>query len=174
MMDFFCEYIVKKKVEVLDCFKLAGIIAAAFVLAFAALILGLNFDMSIGFLLVAVVVYFTFIFSKFIYTEYEYALTNSELDVDKILGRSRRKRLVSVDFKKAEICACIDDERYQPEYSNTANIKKTYNATGKSDYAIYFVDYYGDGGKERILFQPTDKMKDAMKMINPRTIHIKD
>ncbi len=174
MMDIFCEYIVKKKIEVLDCLKLVGIIVAAFVLAFAALILGLNFDMGIGFLLVAVVFYFAFMFSKFIYTEFEYALTNSELDIDKIIGRSRRKRFVSVDFKKAEICACVNDEKYSSEYTNTTNIKKIYNATGKSDYEIYFVDYYGDGGKERILFQPTDKMKDAMKLMNPRTIHIKD
>ena len=172
MMDIFCEYIVKKKIEALDILKLSGIIVAAIVLSFVALIIGLSFDMGIGFALVAIVIYLAYLLSKFIYTEFEYALTNSELDVDRIIGRSRRKRVISVDFKTVEICASINDERYKSEFNNTTAVTKTINATGKSDYDIYFVDFPNDAGKTRLLFHPTDKMKDALKKINPRTIHI--
>ena len=171
-MDIFCEYIVKKKIEAKDILKLFGIIVAAMILSFVALLIGLRFDMGIGFVLVAAVIYVTYLFSKFIYTEFEYALTNSELDVDKILGRSKRKRVVSVDFKTVDICASVNDEKYKSEFNNTGAIKKTINATGKSDYEIYFVDFQGEDGKTRLLFHPTDKMKNALKMINPRTIHI--
>ena len=172
MMDIFCEYIVKKRVEALDILKLVGIIVAAIALSFAAMFIELVSGLGIGFMLVAVVIYFAYLFSKFIYTEFEYALTNHELDIDKILGRSRRKRIITVDFKTVEICASVNDEKYKSEFNNTASITKTINATGKTDYEIYFVDFSGEGGKTRVLFQPTDKMKDALKKINPRTIHI--
>lgn len=171
-MDIFCEYIVKKKFEALDVLKLFGIVIAAIALSFIALIIGLSFDLGIGFALVAIVFYLAYLLAKFIYTEFEYALTNNELDIDKILGKSRRKRVITVDFKTVEICASINDEKYKSEFNNTGAIAKTINVTGKSDYDIYFVDFPAEAGKTRLLFQPTDKMKDALKLINPRAIHI--
>ncbi len=173
MMDIFCEYIVKKKMNIVDVLKLFGIGFLAFVVAFllfffATPILG----PGIGFVLGFATFYFAYIWAKMIYVEYEYALTNYELDIDKIMGRSRRKRITTVNFREAQICACVDDESFKNEYENSNGIKKTINATGISEYDTYFVDFYGEAGKVRVLFQPNDRMKEGLKNLNLKTIHI--
>ena len=127
---------------------------------------------GMGMVFAVVICYLAFILAKGVFVEFEYALTNNELDIDKILGRSRRKRVITVDFKNIEICANINDEKYSHEFKNTVSVTKTIDVTGICDYDVYFVDFAGENGKTRVLFQPTDKMKDAMKLINPRAIHI--
>lgn len=34
--------------------------------------------------------------------EYEYIITNDEMDIDKIIGRRKRKRLITIDLRSAE------------------------------------------------------------------------
>ena len=173
MMDIFCEVIVKKKFDVLDFLKLIALVFPAIVIAYIVLLIGSSFlGFEFGFFLAVGVIYLAYILSKNIFIEYEYALTNSEMDVDKILAKSKRKRVITVDFKNIEICANIKDERYFDEYKNINSITKTLNLTGKSDNDIYFVDFSDDNGKTRVFFQPNDKMKEALKLINPRFIHI--
>ena len=172
-MDIFCEFIVKKKFGVMDFLKLIGLSSAAVILALVLLFVSSPFlGSGIGMLLAAGVIYLAYILSKGLFVEFEYALTNNELDVDKIFAKSKRKRVITIDFKNIEICANINDEKYSHEYKNTSSITKRLDLTGVCDYDIYFVDFAGENGKTRVLFQPTDKMKDAMKLINPRFIHI--
>ncbi len=172
-MDLFCEYIVKKRINALDVLRLVGIILLAGILSFVLLIAGTYLlGFGIGLVFAVAVLYLAFVLAKGIYTEYEYALTNNEMDVDRIVGKSRRKRLITVDFKTVEICANANDEKYKYEYENTASISKIIDVTGKSVYDIYFVDFVGEKGKTRVLFQPTEKMKDGLKLVNPRAVHI--
>ena len=170
-MDIFCEYIVKKRIGVIDVLKLIAFASLAVILAYLVLMFGSLFlGAGIGLILASVVLYFAFKFSKEVFVEYEYALTNNELDIDKILGRSRRKRIITVNFKTVEICASINDDRFTSEYNTS--VVKTLDVTGKSDNEIYFVDFTTDKGRTRVLFQPTDKMKDGLKLVNPKAIHI--
>lgn len=172
MMDIFCEFIVKKKFGFIDILKIIALVALAVILAYLVLLFGTFFlGLGVGLVLAFVVLYFAYKFSKDIFVEYEYALTNNELDVDKILGKSRRKHVITVDFKNVEICASINDDRYISEYNN-ASVTKTLDVTGKSDNEIYYIDFKTDKGRTRVLFQPTDKMKEGLKLVNPRTIHI--
>jgi len=80
--------------------------------------------------------------------------------------------MITVDFRQIEICAAISDEIYKSEY-NTKSVVKTYNYSGESEYEKYFVDFVTQEGKVRVLFNPTDKMKENMRIINPRLVHIK-
>ena len=172
-MDIFCEYIVKKKMSGIDFIKLIGIGFLTFIVAFLLFFFATPMlGPGIGFVLVFAAFYFAYIWAKMIYVEYEYALTNNELDIDKIMGRSRRKRIISFHFKDALICACVNDENFKAEYENCNGIKKIINATGISEYDTYFVDFNGEDGKIRVLFQPNDKMKEGLKNLTFRTIHI--
>lgn len=171
-MDLFCEYIVKKKVDFKDILKVFGIILAALILSLVLFFIGSMLTLGVGMALAAAVFYIAFVVSKGVYVEFEYALTNNEMDIDKILGKSRRKRIISVNFKEIELCAAVNDVNFKSQYENKASISKTIDATGISDYDVYFVDFMREGGKVRILFQPTDKMKNGMRSLNPRVIHI--
>ena len=170
-MDVFCEYIVKCKKTTKDYFIMAGVYLAAFILS-VLLLLFSNYTYGLWLVLIAGVWYGAYFVVKTRYIEYEYALNNNELDIDKIMGKTRRKRMITVDFKQIEICAAINDEMYKSEY-NTKSVAKTYNYSGESEYEKYFVDFVTQEGKVRVLFNPTDKMKENMSIINPRLVHIR-
>ena len=92
--------------------------------------------------------------------EYEYILTNSEIDIDKIMSKKARKRIASFDFKEINICANINDNEHNHDYKNVT-VSKT-----------YFVDYSQDSENYRVLFQPTSKMIESIKRFNPRNVFV--
>lgn len=174
-MDIFIEQIIKRKKDGIDYAIIAGIILLGIIItAVCVLIIG-GFSIGIAFLLIAAAWYGAYLLIHMRNLEYEYILTNSDLDIDKIVAKRGRKRLISVNLKEISILANVEDSTYANEYRNITNINKTINAVGdNTDGGIYFVDFHLDGVNNRVLFQPNDKIKTALKTINPRLIHITD
>lgn len=184
MEDIYLEYMVKSKKSVNQKVMIAFIIALGVVLtgvlimltyACALLLVGTQFGsfaFSIGLVLIALMWYGAFLLIGMQNIEYEYILTNSEMDIDKIMSKRGRKHIVSFDFKEINICANINDTAHN---SNLTNVMpaKTYDTAGnKSDSNIYFVDFNGEEGITRVIFQPTSKMINSAKKFNPRNIFV--
>ena len=170
-MDIFCEYIVRHKKTAIDYLIIVGIEIAAVLLSFLILLF-YNYTFGLGLLLIAAVWYGAYLVIRSRFVEYEYALTNNELDIDKIMAKKKRKRIITVDFKHIDICAAVKDSAYSSEFNNGQSITKTYDFSGLSEYEVYFADFADSDGRTRILFNPTDKMKDSLRLINPRAVHI--
>lgn len=170
-MDVFCEYIVKKGKTVNDLLITIGAYIAAFIIS-SIVMLFAGYTYGFWLFLVAGAWYGAYYVVKTRYVEYEYALTNNELDIDKIMGKTRRKRMITVDFKQIDICAAVSDTMYASEF-NSSSVAKTYDYSGVCEYETYFVDFVTKEGKVRVLFNPTDKMKENMRIINPRLVHIR-
>lgn len=68
--------------------------------------------------------------------EYEYILTNSEIDIDKIMSKKARKRIASFDFKEINICANINDNEHNHDYKNVT-VSKTFDVTGLSREVMF-------------------------------------
>jgi len=104
--------------------------------------------------------------------EFEYSLTNDELDIDKILAKRRRKRVVTLNARNIDILAPITNPRYQSEKSS-AGLTNTYdcsNGTKNSD--VYFVVFFNAGGlKSMLLFEPNQKMIDGFKRYSPQKVY---
>lgn len=186
-MDTYMEYMLKHKKEKKDILIIAGVIAAGVVLTCALLLLIFSvayvlagsqissFAFSVGFVLIALVWYGAYLLIGTRNIEYEYILTNSEVDMDRIMSRRGRKRIVSFDFAEAEICANIEDSTHNFKYNNPEPDRKVIDMTGdKSRGGVYFTDYYDNeaGEKRRVLFQPTSKMIEAIKRFNPGNVFI--
>ena len=106
MNDSYSELLVKKKQTAKDLiikFLLIGLIAAT---AFLGLI-GVIFAW-IATLILGVAAYFIL---PNLDLEYEYVYVNGELDIDKIMAKSKRKRLKSFDLAKLEIMAPVNSHR---------------------------------------------------------------
>ncbi|MGN0108326.1 MAG: hypothetical protein ACI4A5_11615 [Hominilimicola sp.] len=184
MEDVYLEYMVKKKKSGGQKAIIAAIIAAGVVLSFAMLLaiyaaafalagtqLG-SFAFSIGLVLIAFMWYGAYLLISMQNIEYEYILTNSEMDIDKIMSKKGRKHIVSFDFKEVSVCANTEDSEHNHDYRNV-NVGKTYDVVGdKSGGNIYFADFSNDGQRVRVLFQPTYKMISSAKKFNPRNIFI--
>lgn len=185
MNDVYMEYMVKHKKDAKSKAAVIGIYVFAILLtivmgmmimfgAYALAGTGISqFAFSIGLVLIVFMWYFAIFFAKKFDIEYEYILTNSSLDVDKIMSKSQRKRVVSLDFTEIEVCANIKDDAHNSAYKRGNEGFKLYDMTGDiDDGGVYFVDFNGEGAKNRVLFQPTSRMIEAIRKFNPRNIFV--
>ncbi len=130
---------------------------------------------TVRFVVAVMIIYFTVMIVRNQMLEYEYVMTNSALDIDKIIAKNGRKRVLSFDFKSIEICASTDDFAYKAEYENKTGLYKIHDLTGnQADGGVYFVDFVGEGGRQRVLFQPSREILEAAWKYNPKVVHIKD
>ena len=171
-MDIFKEYIVSKKREPIDAVISAGLVVAALVVTYILLqvmLLNMQFMAGIGLLLIVGCWYMAVKLIRNRNIEYEYILTNHELDIDKIMARSSRKRLTTIDFHKIEGFGSVKDT----DIENSGKKIKNY-AGDISGERVYYVDVFEEAEPVRIIFQPSISMLEAFKMINPRKVSVRD
>ncbi len=171
-MDVYIEHILKHKMNSKDYAKAAAIVGAALVLS-ALLIIFYRFTFGMGFLLIAAAWYFVYILLKSLSVEYEYIMTNSAVDIDKVVAKNGRKPVVSFDVKDVDIFAPADGADTRHAFEQREGIAKVYEAIGNpADGGIYFADFVKEEGKVRVIFQPTAEMVTEAKRFNPRNVYI--
>ena len=113
MNDSYSELLIKKEQTAKDKiikFLLLGLIAVTAVIGFVFIFAW------IATLILGVVAYFTL---PNLDLEYEYVYVNGELDVDKIMSKSKRKRLKSFDLAKLELMAPVNCHGMDYQNHNT-------------------------------------------------------
>lgn len=168
-MDIFREHIVKHKLEVKDALIQVGACFLAMLLTILILPFIFGQLSFIALFLIAGVWYGAYWIIRSRSVEYEYIMTNSSLDIDKIMARSKRKRIASLDLKEIDILASVEHDAF----SNQGALLKTHDCTGDGKTDVYFIDYSAEKGKERILFQPTERMLEDAYKFNPSKIIVK-
>ena len=98
--------------------------------------------------------------------EYEYIVTNDEMDIDKIIGKRKRKRMITVDIKKTTIFEALPYENEQFDV-----IVKASSGLKKDAYCM-FVEH-SDYGNVKIIFNPNRKTRDAIAQALPRQLREK-
>lgn len=179
-MDVFMEYMIQRKRDTKDKLMIAGIILLAiiltFVLFFVMMVLAANKVnlFSIGLLFVAGLWWGAVKLIGMRSIEWEYILTNSAFDVDKIVAKRGRKRVLSMDFTEAAIVACIEDNEHNQVYRNRdGSGVKVLDFTGSALLGhVYFIDVQVEGERKLVLFQPTSKMLEAIRKFNPRNVFL--
>ncbi len=176
-MDIFCEYIVKKKKEAVDYLLIAGIVVGAVILSMVLFMLTLMFSKylsGIGLVLIFLLWWGAWMLIQGRNIEYEYILTNNELDIDKIIARRGRKRLCTVNFREIEQCASISDPDFAYVYRNSEGRAVRNYAGDITEDRVYFVDYSKESERIRVIFQPSTRILEGLKKSNPRLVAIKE
>lgn len=178
-MDVFMEYMVKKQKDGKDMAVIGGIVALGLFITLAVFYLilyfgaqGVSFAFSLGFILVVFMWYGAWVLITRRNIEWEYILTNSALDIDKIMAKKGRKRVLSVDLADAALIANIEDNDHNHAYKNAHDSgTKIMDFTGSKTFNdVYFIDIQVDGERRLVLFQPTSKMISEIKKFNPRNV----
>lgn len=171
-MDVFYEYLLKREKTKKDKIMSAIYIAAAVIISlFSMFFLGLFLN-GFEFIFIVGAWYGAVQLMGKSDIEYEYILTNSVLDIDRITAQKKRKRLISIDFKRIEKC--------EPKPQGTEMVQamangEVMNLTGNSeDNDIYFVDFNKGSGRYRVYFQPNDVLIGYLKNANPRFVKLKE
>ncbi len=157
-MDTFKEQIIKIKGNVKTVMLQALIwVAALFLTTLVFMFLG-QLGILIGFLFF----YGAWHLSQRFSIEYEYILTNGDLDIDKIMAQRTRKRLCTIK------CADIESMgKYAPGMPLGKDALICCNA---DDEAYFLRARDSKGNAVCIVIAPNDKMKAAIKTYVPRII----
>lgn len=168
-MDFHVEQLVAQKkgtADYLFAALLCLVTAAVWVLIF-------TFLGRLGLLCAILIVlsgYGSFYLLQSLNTEYEYELTNYCLDIDKISGKARRKRLTEIDLHDVTLCTYVTAS----EFSDNGDIQKTFDFSGNpSSSDRIFIDCLPDGGKKtRVILLANEKLKDCIKKAVPKVTRL--
>ncbi|MBE7063126.1 MAG: hypothetical protein IJN25_06575 [Clostridia bacterium] len=101
--------------------------------------------------------------------EYEYIVTDGAVDIDQIIARRKRKRMLTFDCRDCEIIAPLNRGNYYADYKSLP----VQNFTAYTEHEDNFFAVIVRGGvRTCILFQPTEDMVHQFKAYNSRNVFI--
>jgi hypothetical protein len=162
MNELYAEAGVKRK-------ETAGTYAIRILLIFAAVLLFIiSLSNQIMLFVAAIVIVGIFYFFPRLSLEYEYVFCDGQLDFDKIMGKSKRKNALKIDFEQVEVMAPQGSHALD-SYNHIKCDVKDFSSGNKE--ATPYVIIYRQGEKNlKILFEPNEKMLNCIKMKNPRKL----
>ena len=166
-MDTISEQLVPKISTGADKVKKILISLAAILLASVLMWLAIVYGFYSLIILVLLILYGGVWLVSNMNVEYEYIITNNEMDIDKIIGRRKRKRMITLDLSAAEDFAPYSSE-------NDINADATVHATsGGEKNAHYLVAQHSSYGKVMLIFNPNEKTREAIMQEIPNSLRIK-
>ena len=172
-MDIFHEQIIKKKKTVAEKLTVVLIWGGGWAICMALIWLGLTVAaayLPLLFLAAAGVVWGAIKLAARLNLEYEYCVTNGTLDIDTIINRNSRKRLISVEVSELDTF-----ESFDPQKIDTKRFDKTVFAVGdvNSDLPLYCATLrHPVKGRVLIVFQPDERVLAAVKTSLNRTLRM--
>jgi hypothetical protein len=171
-MDVYIEYLVKQKKSAQTTVLKVLIVIAVIIFTFIMLSLSLQYSgVSFIFLcLIAGAIFGTWFLFTSLKLEFEYIVTNGEMDVDKIIGQRKRKRLTTIRFKDMEVMAPTNGN-HKNEFENKA-VKKTVDASSSlNDKGTYFIISRTEKyGTVRLIFNPDERIIKNAQAVAPRKV----
>ena len=162
-MDTFIEKIVNKKRDFKDTLITVGIILAVLIaVPFAFRIPLLNAFIVVG------LVYLAYYLITSRNLEYEYIVTNGDLDIDKIIARRKRKRIFSASCKDFDILAKVKSNSYSLQVQSIKNRIEAVSSMDSDD--VYFATLNYKGDRTVVFFEPDERMLNSFKSLIPRKI----
>ncbi len=163
-MDTFFEQLVSIKKTA----KTWMLYIAISVLAILLITVSIAFLGSLAFIATVGIIYGAYKLYSFLSVEYEYILTNGTMDIDKIIAKSSRKRVLSF-----EVASVQRLEKYNPNAKPVGDYKSTVIACNETDEDAYFMVVDKEtGGKHLVVFSPDERMRNAMVKFLPKFLAI--
>lgn len=162
MNDFYTEQLVKRKTTGTSILAKIGLI----LLTMLSFVLLLRVPFAI-IVVVGMIVLDVYLF-RGMDLEYEYLYVNGELDIDKIMAKSRRKRVFSTNIEELELLAPSGASELR-----LLKAQKTFNYStlvqGNKTYELIVTQ---KGQKVKIIFEPNEAILEGFKMLAPRKVII--
>lgn len=163
MSDSYIELLIKRRTNpVKSIIKYALTVIAA-----VCLFLGLMGYLTLFFvgIILALIAYFVYLNA---YVEYEYLYLNKELSVDRILAKSKRKRMAEFDLQRMEVLAPANSHHLDA-YQNRKYAVYDF-ASNQEDSKPYILIYAGDNEVAKVKLDMTDELFKVIRDISPRKV----
>jgi hypothetical protein len=161
-MDTFAEQLVKKNLSGNENLKrimtLSGsVILAGIIIAVSASIF--SYYILAGIVIGIVIITGGFFLARNYDIEYEYSITNGELDIDKIIAKQKRKPFISVNVSDFTAYGKYSDDTTEADESTTFIL-----ACDGTEKGYWYADFNaGKYGKSRLIFSPNEKIRSCIK-----------
>lgn len=176
-MDTFIEQIVGKKPDISDKIKMS-LLTIVMILAIILVFVLIGIKQFQSFMFIGVLIEFGIAYGYwYLLTsfsiEYEYALTNGELDIDKIIAKRKRIRLITIKIKEVEIMASVIGNE-KNEFFNQ-NFKTVIDASSfiLSQDTFFISTNHEKLGHTKIYFTPEQRIVDICKSLASRKVIVK-
>ena len=165
MNESYKELLVRKEKGMKDTLLRVVCIIPTVLLGLLTLLTG---NMIIFLIVVALGVLDYFVF-QWTDIEYEYLYLDKEITVDKIMAKTRRKRVLTIDVNKIEILA--PEKSYQLDSYRNRQVKATDFSAGHDlpDQKLYVMFYEGS---QKYLLNLTEDFAKTVKGIIPRKVFL--
>lgn len=165
-MDFFTETIIKQKKSPMVYLATLGMILATLIVwVFSLALMSIPALSSLVGILDVGIVYLSYYVISGFNIEYEYIATNTDLDIDKIVNKRKRKRIISLRLSDIDILAPVENAR-----ENSGQTKIINAAKSKNDPDAYYIITSKNGQKTKIIFNPNEKMIENAKRFYPERV----
>ncbi len=167
-MDTFMEKIVARRRGLKDHFITAAILIGAMILIM--LVLSIQAIAQFSLVIAVGIAYLGYRLITSRNVEYEYIVTNGEVDIDKIISRRKRKRIFSASCKEFEILSRVKSNSYS---QSVQSIKNKIDASSSIDSPdAFFATLSYKGEKTLLIFEPDERMLNNFKIYIPRKMFI--
>lgn len=149
-MDHYNEQLLTKVTETKDILKRIAIVLGLILVIFLSTLAIMMFGVFMLILVPIGACYLAYILFTDTFVEYEYIVTNNDLDIDKIVGRRKRKRLITVSLASVT--------QWGEYTGDTINADATVIATdgrGQGDY--YLMAQHKKYGKVAVIITPIEE-----------------
>lgn len=163
-MDTFVEQIVRKKKTAVDWLIIFGISVAALIVSFLIW-------RFVYFLLptVVLIVWGAWWVATGRNIEFEYCITNGEMDIDTIIAQRRRKRLCGITCSKVEAYGELSKGNFEgKKFDRTIMAAPELNM----DDNYYFIYRSKKYGRTLVIFHPDERVRQAFFSALPRLMQI--
>ncbi len=172
-MDIFVEQIVKKAPNSKDTVKKVLLVLAMCLLT-AVLALVMMFMPAFAgaaLLLLCGVLYGGYYLITGLDVEYEYIVTNGEIDIDKIIAKRKRSRLITGKVSSFEGFGKYDGA---PEIDSSVTIVSALGTSlSGAETETWYADFtHASAGKVRLLISAEDKVVEAIRPFLPRQLKV--
>lgn len=165
-MDRYSEQLVTKVRTMSDTVKIVTVILLSALIAGAAVFFALVSGLLILVFLGIGIFFLGVWLVSGMSIEYEYIVTNTELDIDKIIGKRKRKRMITIDLTRADDFAPLGDTSPDCDVIVSAS-------SGTDKNIHYLLAEHSDYGKVKVIFNPNKKTKDTIAAGLPGTLRIR-
>lgn len=172
-MDIFVEQIVKKAPNGKDTAKKVLLVAAMCLLTVVLAFVMMFFMQFAGvaLLLLCGVMYGGYYLITGLDVEYEYIVTNGEIDIDKIIAKRKRSRLITCKVSSFEAFGKYENA---PEADSGVTIVSAVGTSlSGNETEMWYADLtHASAGKVRLIISAEEKVIEAIKPFLPRQLKV--
>lgn len=166
MSDLYSEFLVKKESTAKDAIVKYGLIVLTILAAGAGLFISpllLVLAIALG-----VACYFVIPRTDL---EYEYLFVNGEFDIDMVMAKSKRKKVMSVNLSEADLIAPLNSHKMD-YYNGNSRMKTLDYSSGNPEHKRFAIIMKAGGENGRIIIEPDDEMAKAIKNSAPSKVFL--